>query len=73
MLSCAKQIWRAVIPTGGGPVAAGRKLGQKFLRKLAVRPTIHGELFSHRRVCDQKSKSVVKTGMKLEPFCFTCV
>jgi hypothetical protein len=44
-------------------------LVERSLRTLAVRLTVHGGLFSHERVRDQKSNSVVKTGMKLEPFC----
>jgi hypothetical protein len=70
MLSCAKQIWRTEIPAGGGPLEGWTNgLAERSLRTLANRLTVHGEPFSHKRVRDQKRESVVKTGMKLEPFC----
>jgi hypothetical protein len=45
MLCCAKQFLESIDQPGGGPASmfVPSTLGQRSLRKLAVRPIIHGE------------------------------
>lgn len=70
MVSCAKLVLETVIASGSNPMTRRVvSLAKGSCESWPIGQPSKANFFSHQKVRDPKSESVVKTGMKLEPFC----